>query len=212
MRSKLVFLYVESWFDVPKSNLPWKIITENVDCFSTYFRGGHKNNLRLKLRRSFKVTNFVNVQINKKKSSLSYDEYLFFSIFDPWPPNFFLSPKIFISFFFDIMSEVVELANANFQQIERRLPAVEQPGLITINTAFILKYQCGGNYLYCNFKLQDRSADKMFWKWVSLKNRQNLGKIPKKCLCLAQNICQAQETHPNHYPQCMYTEFQIRLT
>ena len=162
MRSKLVFLYVESWFDVPKSNLSRKIITENVDCFSTYFRGRHKNNLRLKLRRSFKVTNFVNVQINKKKSSLSYDGYFFFSIFDPWPPNFFLSPKIFISFFFDIMSEVVELANANFQQIERRLPAVEQPGLITINTAFILKYQCGGNYLYCNFKLQDRSADKMF--------------------------------------------------
>ena len=54
MGRKLSVLYVDIQSDVPKGKFILKITVQNFGRPSTYFCGGHKNNLRLKFRSSFK--------------------------------------------------------------------------------------------------------------------------------------------------------------
>ena len=55
MRSKLVFLYVDSSFDMSKCIFIMKKTFQNVGCVFAYFCGGHKNNFLLQFRNSFNI-------------------------------------------------------------------------------------------------------------------------------------------------------------
>ena len=52
-------------------NTPGKIAIQNVGCFFTFFCGGHKNNLRLQFRSSFK-----NDVVNETEFDMSVKQLL----------------------------------------------------------------------------------------------------------------------------------------
>ena len=64
MRSKFIFLYLDSWFDEAEFKFIMKIAAQKSGCVFAYFFGSHKSNFRLQFRRSFKHDKSY-----KKKSS-----------------------------------------------------------------------------------------------------------------------------------------------
>ena len=55
MRSKYIFLHVDSQFMCQSLNLSWIKVVQNAGCVFVYICGGYKNNFQLQFGSFFKV-------------------------------------------------------------------------------------------------------------------------------------------------------------